>query len=209
MNKKVLEQSLEMVNRRLEAKKLPKGVQKVMDILGADIGEDRNINDLKDWIRVAENFKKVMYTAENIHSRYNAVDKMSKLVDDFENAIHAVLDYQMRAQLNDFLIFNAALKQIKSSAPEEWFNAFRSKLNIIELDSELLHMYDLPTSIENYINKNENQYFVILDIDNNDYGPLDEIRLDMLEVLKNALEQIINTPNINWNVDRSTIQYKN
>lgn len=209
MNKKVLEQSLEMVNRRLEAKKLPKGVQKVMDILGADIGEDRDINDLKNWIRVAENFKKVMYTAENIHSRYNAVDKMSKLVDDFEDAIHAVSDYQMRSQLNDFLIFNAALKQIKSAAPEEWFNTFCNKLNVIRFNSEYSYTYDLPTSIENYINKNENQYFVILDIDNNDYGPLDEIRLDMLEVLKNALEQIINTPNIDWNVDRSTIQYKN
>lgn len=180
-----------------------------MDILGTDIGEDRNINNLKDWIRVAKNFKKVMYTAENIHSRYNAVDKMSKLIDDFENAIHAVSDYQMRAQLNDFLIFNAALKQIKSSAPEEWFNTFCNKLNVIRFNSEYSYTYDLPTSIENYINKNENQYFVILDIDNNDYGPLDEIRLDMLEVLKNALEQIINTPNIDWNVDRSTIQYKN
>ena len=140
MDKNVLENTLVMVNARLDTKRMPESVQKVMDILGVDIGKERSINDLKEWIHVAENFKKVMYTAENIHSNYNAVDKMNKLVDDLENAVHAVADYQMKAQLNDFLIFNAALKQIKSAAPEEWFNTFCNKLNVIELNSEYSYM---------------------------------------------------------------------
>lgn len=208
MDKNVLVESLEIVNRQLDAKKLPESIQKVMDILGADIGEDRSINDLKEWLKVVKDFKKAMYAAENVHTKYNAVDKMNKLVDDFENAVRAVSDYQMKVQLNDFLIFNAALKQIKSAVPEEWFNAFCNKLNVIGLNSEYSYMYDLPTSIENYINKNENQYFVILDIDNNDYGPLDEIRLDMLETLQKALQELISNRNIDWNIDRSSIQYK-
>lgn len=209
MTKNVLVESLELVNRRLNAKRVPDNVQKVLDILGDDIGEDRSINDLKDWIHVAENFKMVLYKAENIHSKYNAVDRMSKFVDDFEKAINAVRDYQMQTQVQDFKIFNFVLKQIKSAVPEDWFSVFCDKLNIIEIDSAYPEAYNLPTSIENYLFVSDGYDFVMLDPENDKCIEITEVRLDMLEVLQKALKQTINNKEINWNVDRSAIQYKN
>lgn len=208
MTKNVLVESLELVNRRLEAKRIPKGVQKVMDILGGDIGEDRSINDLKDWIHVAENFKTVLYKAENIHSKYNAVDRMSKFVDDFEKAINAVKNYQMQTQVQDFKIFNCVLKQIKSAVPEDWFSAFCDKLNIIEIDSAYPETYNLPTSIENYLFVSDGYDFIMLDPENDKCIEIAEVRLDMLEVLQKALKEAIKNKKIDWSVDRSEIQYK-
>lgn len=208
MTKNVLVESLELVNRRLNAKRVPDNVQKVLDILGDDIGEDRSINDLKDWIHVAENFKMVLYKAENIHSKYNAVDRMSKFVDDFEKAINAVRDYQIQTQVQDFKIFNFVLKQIKSAVPEDWFSAFCDKLNIIEIDSAYPEAYNLPTSIENYLFVSDGYDFIMLDPENDKCVEVEEIRLDMLEVLQKALKEAIKNKKIDWSVDRSEIQYK-
>lgn len=212
MNKKVLEQSLEMVNRRLDAKRIPKGVQKVMDILGGDIGEDCSISDLKDVLKVFQNFKNVLYCAENVHpnnTNINAVDKMTKIVDDFEKAMRHVSNYETQTQIEDFKIFNATLKQIHSAVPETWFDLFCNKLNIIEINSDCCDMYNLPTPVDSYMAVNQGRYFVMLDPENDKCVEIAEVRLDMLEVLRKTLKEAINNKNIDWSVNRSTINYKN
>lgn len=212
MTKNVLEKSLQMINTRLDAKCMPESVQKVMDILGGDIGEDHSISDLKDVLKVFQNFKKILYCTENVHpnnTNINAVDKMTKIVDDFENAVHAVSDYKTQTQIKDFKIFNATLKRIYSAVPETWFDLFCNKLNIIEINSDCCDMYNLPTSVDSYMTVNQGCYFVMLDPENDKCVEIEEIRLDMLEVLQKALKQAINNKKINWNIDRSAIQYKN
>ena len=118
MNKNVLVESLDLVNQHLDSKKMPKSVQTVLNTLGAHIGDNRSISDLKDVLKVFQNFKNVLYCAENVHpncTNINAVNKMTKIIDDFESAVQNVSDYETKTQINDFKVFNFVLK--KSNLP--------------------------------------------------------------------------------------------
>lgn len=212
MNKNVLQESLELVNRQLDAKKLPESIQMVLNILGTHVDDNRSISDLKDILKVFQNFKNVLYCAENVHpncTNINTVDKMTKIIDDFESAVQNVSDYETKTQINDFKVFNFVLKKIKSVVPEPWFNSFCNKLNIVEINSDYSDMYNIPMAIDNFMAINQDRYFIMLDPENDKCVEIAEVRLDMLEILQKALKEVIQNKNIDWNVDRSSINYKN
>lgn len=212
MDKNVLQESLELVNQRLDAKKLPEDVQMVLNALGTHVDDNRSISDLKDILKVFQNFKNVLYCAENVHpncTNINTVDKMTKIIDDFESAVQNVSDYETKTQINDFKVFNFVLKKIKSVVSEPWFNSFCNKLNIVEINSDYSDMYNIPMAIDNFMAINQDRYFIMLDPENDKCVEIAEVRLNMLETLQKVLKEVIQNKDIDWNVDRSSINYKN